>query len=478
MRIDPSAFEVELVRGLLGSPEHAAEVCIGLTPQHFADVNARPIAEGICLALAQQEQPSPARVELHLREAKIQVPVDIFAAAQPTTLRRLKAVAKVVIETGGKRLLAAELARLAEQVGRFTEDADEDLCGCIEMATEAVTRIASTGTVRIRTLAQIGDALVGKATEIHEGLRAEVIWRTGVEYLDRRFVCGPEQVGVFAADSGHGKTTMVDNVVAALLDKNAKLAAGYVPAADMNGEDMAAKNIGRAGEVDTNAVSGFRRPTADELAQTKAGNQRMRQRYGARYFVSESDGTDIADIEAQIRTMAMMMRDAGLTPGVFIVDYAQAVTWTQARGEFDALRELARRMKALAKALQICIIIASQLNAEGSRNVNNPKGKPEVSDIYGGSHLKFFATWVAMLIRREHLDANEAKPVLDMNGLVISRPTRPRALSTYHRVALWGLKGRFGGDSFPHILEFCGAHATYYEKGQSPLAAWNKAHPA
>src|SRR2546426_7025816 len=119
---------------------------------------------------------------------------------------------------------------------------------------------------------------------------------------------------------------------------------------------------------------------------------------GAPLFIDDSSGLSILQLRAKARRMAQQY---GIK--LFVIDYLQLLHSTARRAENrqQEIADISNGIKALAKELQVPVIVLSQLN----RDVEKEKGRPpRLADLRESGASEQDADLVALLYKPDPAD--------------------------------------------------------------------------
>lgn len=214
--------------------------------------------------------------------------------------------------------------------------------------------------------------------KFRRGVKHKVGPQTGFNYLDNILPgLGKGQLIVIAARPRTGKSAMVMQI-AEHVAMNENTPVGIV-SLEMSAVSLAAREVfQRAGADMTKFLNGFM-SDADVEKLTAAALQLSE----CNLFIDESARMSIEDLEIRARRM---VRRHNL--GLLIVDYFQLLyvrnrhrQWSKS----DELGECSMRLKALAKELNIPIILCSQMNREIEKESHR---RPRLSDLRDTGQLE------------------------------------------------------------------------------------------
>lgn len=257
-----------------------------------------------------------------------------------------------------------------------------------EKASAIATRFTDLQTTTIRKVPRSADELavelLDRVTDLYEG-QVPVAWGTGFDHLDNALSGGlrPGKVYVLAARPSVGKSSLAQ----AILLHCAK--AGQ-PAAMLSQEmessecmDRAAANLGTIDyeHIQTGKLTDF------EWQFLSNATELMRQ---LPFWVDDEAGLSLQAIRAK----AISLRQQGLK--VLAIDYLQLCDYQAAKGQTtnDALGNLSKGIKRLAKDLGIAIVLLSQLNREVERRAHP---EPNLADLRDSGAIEQDADVVLLL---------------------------------------------------------------------------------
>lgn len=133
----------------------------------------------------------------------------------------------------------------------------------------------------------------------------------------------------------------------------------------------------------------------------------------AKLYIDDTAGLSILQLRARARRMA---QQHGIK--LFVIDYLQLLNSTAARAKENRQQEIAdisSGIKALAKELNVPVIVLAQLNREIEKDKNR---KPRMSDLRESGSIEQDADLVGLLYKPD-TDDDEAAPV-EADGLPVS----------------------------------------------------------
>lgn len=305
---------------------------------------------------------------------------EALAAAAPA-MRQVKVFAGIIVDLAQRRAMIDAGSKLVAAAHEPPQDAPTHIV--LDAFQVAMDQIANAGPTVKRRPVRAAAAVSSMLSKIHAQATAQIPHgvKTKLEPIDE--VIGamlPGKLIVIGGRPGMGKSILAMNLARAAAE-------GGVPAdylcGEMDDDEMAARagtdidfDFAQRERLDPLQYGDFisMRATAHEMYRMAAAGQRLEEL--DLEFVDAS-GMTIEWIEAFCR------RRCRARPGhrVVVVDHLQLVDWDQQpRGTqlVRLIREVTKRLKSLAKALGITIILLSQL----SRDIDKRDDKyPQMTDF-------------------------------------------------------------------------------------------------
>jgi replicative DNA helicase len=306
----------------------------------------------------------------------------------------------VADHAAARRVLAA-----AAEVTALGADGRLGARGLIEQGTK---RFADAAVVReARPAVPIGTAVREAFDRIERALREGVATtglETGLRDLDELLLgLHPGQVVLVAARPAMGKTTLVTELAARIAARLAARAAGAAVrrrvlflSLEMPRIELADRLLARASGIDLGRIRAARLAPEDLAALTAAA--------GAvdALPIDIDDAGDVTLLGIRARAREWKLRH-GLA--LLVLDYVQLVKpGPNAPDTRDRqIGEVTEGLKALAKELEIPILVVSQLNREVEKR---PNKRPMLSDLRESGSLEQDADVVLFLYRDEVYNRN------------------------------------------------------------------------
>lgn len=313
---------------------------------------------------------------------------------------------------------AAALVRAAADQRRFVGILEGGLQDLTQLAPDqAQPAMAAILDGLLRSLGDRG----AKRLDMADGLRAsldraearargeapERFWPLGVEGLDEHWSPAPGDLIIIGAQSGIGKSAFSQWICSGVIlathpkrgfDEPALMRpdAGvvYVPLADLDGPALADRELAQVAPWSAREVS-REAPSSRALEVLRKAVAFYGPRVRGRFVVWEDTPRDVEDVAQYVRRERLRMLAAGVKLRLAVVDYAQTLRCRghEKMSQIEVLERVAFTLKELAKALDIAVILPTQLN----RNRKGDYRPPETSDIFGGSSLEHYADVVLLM---------------------------------------------------------------------------------
>jgi replicative DNA helicase len=224
---------------------------------------------------------------------------------------------------------------------------------------------------------------------------------TGFVDLDRMTdgLHGSEMI-VIAARPSMGKTSLAMNIVEHVA-LELKLPVG-VFSLEMSAASLILRMMCSLARVNLGQIREGFMSEADFPKLTSAAGRLS----ASKLFIDDTAGLSILQLRARARRMA---QQHGIK--LFVIDYLQLLNSTAARAKENRQQEIAdisSGIKALAKELNVPVIVLAQLNREIEKDRNR---KPRMSDLRESGSIEQDADLIGMLYKPDTNEDEEAPPV-------------------------------------------------------------------
>ncbi len=194
---------------------------------------------------------------------------------------------------------------------------------------------------------------------------------------------------VIAARPSMGKTSLAMNIVeAAALDQNCAVG---VFSLEMTAESLTLRMLCSRSRINLRAVRDGFFAERDFPRITQAATELAK----APIIIDDTPGLSILQLRARARRMAQQNEIK-----LFVIDYLQLLNSTSRRAENrqQEIADISNGVKALAKELNVPVIILSQLNREFEKDKNR---KPRLSDLRESGAIEQDADIVGLLYKAD-----------------------------------------------------------------------------
>lgn len=138
----------------------------------------------------------------------------------------------------------------------------------------------------------------------------------------------------------------------------------------------------------------------------------------SKMFIDDTPGLSILELRAKARRL----KSQHDIEGIFI-DYLQLLRSTSRRAQDNRqleIAEISSGLKALAKELNIPIVVLAQLNRNPEQRSGDSKGRPRLSDLRESGSIEQDADLVGLLVREEYYaDSDDEKQAAEGKATLI-----------------------------------------------------------
>jgi replicative DNA helicase len=218
---------------------------------------------------------------------------------------------------------------------------------------------------------------------------------------------------VVAARPGMGKTAFVMNVAGNVVRSGWGVC---VFSLEMRSEQLALRALCSAARVDMRDVRFGNLDQTEWSKLTQAGVDLCKS--PAPLFIDDSGATTLPEIRSRARKAQRECERAGVKLGLVAVDYLQLVN-NKSDNREQAIAEVSRAMKALAKELEVPVIALSQLNRGVEARTDK---RPLLGDLRESGAIEQDADNVLMLYRDDYYNKTDSRtPGIVEIGIVKQR---------------------------------------------------------
>lgn len=375
-------------------------------------------------------------VTAELAKTKTQgvTPMDILDISNHVALSSMRQQVLRLAELQRRR----EVWRIGQQMIQAGIDESEPIENVQASAMQELGDLFVSASTEIQSIAQVASSYTEKIINANrEGRRLQGA-PTGFGMIDQRGGLQPSDLFVIAADSSQGKSSLALNM-AENAAKNGYPCAYY--SMEMTADQLFARILATETGLPSNVLN-TRPLTDDQLSRYQPACANVAR---LPLFFDERSTSSLDGILSSIRTMVYRNHIK-----VAVVDYLQILNVNQKNvNKEQAMADAARRFKNLAKELNICIVLLSQLN----RDRDNPQ--PSMARLRDSGQIAEAADVVLLIYRPE------------VYGSRYKYPDELSKVSTEGTAMLHICKGRNVG-TFRFVVGFNASLTKFYELDTMP----------
>jgi len=343
-------------------------------------------------------RPDPISVRLALGQADVKYdPVRLLDMAQlaPVVAQAPYYAEQVVASAARRRLQAA-----GTRVHQLGSSADGDL----EVLREEARQIVDEATRgRAVTTARTLSEILPSVLDVAQHGRAKAL-ATGWDDLDRLIGgLAPGRLVIVGARPGVGKSLMGTNLAVhfAHVHQHAVLFASL----EMDAEEVLQRMLARHARVNLTSLMEGRTSEAEwnNIAARGVEIDAMPVR------ILDTPNQTVTSIRREARNYQRVRDDLAL----IVVDYLQLMRTTEGRGtnRSEALGEVSRGLKLLARETGACVVAMAQVNREGTKHTD---GRPRMTDLRESGAIEADAD-VVILLHQPDDKLPELEVIVDKN---------------------------------------------------------------
>ena len=416
-RLPPHSTEAEM--GVLGCALLDPNQCIGECieklkddgKQAFYDLRHQTIYETLAEKFNSREAIDLITVQQHLKDRQLLDQVGGIAyLSQLQDAVPSAANLSYYLEIVREKYLLRKLITTCSGVVAKVFDYEGEVETLLDEVEKEILRVnesrAQTGMIPVNTL--VHDAIA--TIENYFGRNGQIGGlATGFPDLDKMTdgFHGGEMI-IIAARPSMGKTSLAMNI-AEHVAVEMKLPVA-VFSLEMSAASLILRMMCSLARVNLRSIrEGFMSETDFPKLTSAAGRLSA-----AKLFIDDTAGLSILQLRARARRMA---QQHGIK--LFVIDYLQLLNSTAQRAKENRQQEIAdisSGIKALAKELNVPILVLAQLNRDIEKDKNR---KPRMSDLRESGSIEQDADLVGLLYKQEAGDDDEAAPV-EGDGIPVS----------------------------------------------------------
>src|SRR5215469_5145795 len=306
------------------------------------------------------------------------------------------------IEIVRERYLLRRLIIACNKLSNQCYDAQEDIEPLLDDAEREIFAITgehvNTDIVPTKELVM---AAMDKIDKLYENRGSVTGIPTGFIELDR-MTSGlhPAEMIVIAARPSMGKTALAMNIAEHVAMNVGKPVAVF--SLEMSSQQLVQRLLCSRAKVDLQKVRNGFLSERDFPSLTTAASHLA----GANLFIDDTPGLSISELRAKARRLK-----ANNKIELLVIDYLQLLRSTTRRAQDNRqleISEISGGIKALAKELNLPIIVIAQLNRQpDARAKGDTPGRPRLSDLRESGSIEQDADVVGLLVRPEYYATDE-----------------------------------------------------------------------
>jgi replicative DNA helicase len=413
-RLPPHAMEAE--QGVLGcvllSPRDGLGTCIERFKggsEVFYDLRHRTLYEVLLAMYDAREQIDLLTVQQRLRDRQLLDAVGgmAYLASLPDAVPSAANLTYYADIVRDKYLLRRMIQTCTSAVGRIYETEGEVDAVLDEVERDVLRLSEERVESNVRTITELVHRAINTVEEVHQRQGVLTGLGTGFPDLDKLTtgLHGGEMI-VIAARPSVGKTSLAMNI-AEHVAVDSKLPVG-VFSLEMTAESLVLRMLCSRSRVNLrNIREGFLAERDFPRLTGAAGRLAS-----APLFIEDSSSLSILQLRAKARRMYMQHEIR-----LLVIDYLQLLHSTARRAENrqQEIADISGGIKALAKELNIPVIVLSQLNRDVEKERNR---EPRLSDLRESGAIEQDADLVALLYRT-NLEEKDGGAAADFEALPV-----------------------------------------------------------
>jgi replicative DNA helicase len=435
-RLPPHSLEAE--QGVLGcallSPQDGMGVCIErfkVGAEVFYDLRHRTLYETLVGMYDAREQIDSLTVQQRLRDRGLLEGCGgvVYVAGLPDAVPSAANLAYYADIVREKYLLRRMIQTCTAAVGRIYEQQDEVDALLDEVERDVLQLSEERVESNTRNVKELVKHAITTIEEFHQRQGMLTGLSTGYVDFDRLTtgLHGGEMI-VIAARPSVGKTSLAMNM-AEHVAVDLRLPVG-VFSLEMTAESLILRMLCSRARVNLRSIrEGFLAERDFPRLTGTAGRLAS-----APLYIEDASSLSVLQLRAKARRMHLQY---GVR--LFVIDYLQLMHSTARRAENrqQEIADISSGVKALAKELQVPVIVLSQLNREVEKERNR---KPRLSDLRESGAIEQDADLVALLYRVSQ-DEDESSAGVDQDAIPVKLYIAKQRNGPVGEVDLTFLKG-------------------------------------
>jgi replicative DNA helicase len=297
-----------------------------------------------------------------------------------------------------------EIIKICTEFAARSYDEQDDVAGLLDRVETEVFKIAQDRFKdRVTNMKKLVVAAIGAIEDLYARKGSITGLETGFPDLDKMTdgLHGAEMI-VIAARPSMGKTALAMNIAEHVAVEMKKAVAVF--SLEMSSQQLVQRLLCSRARVNLGRVrDGFLAERDFPALQTAAS--RLAE---SKIFIDDTSGLTILELRAKARRLKSQHDIAAI-----FIDYLQLLRSPTKRAQDNRqleIAEISSGLKALAKELNIPVVVLAQLNRNPEQRTGDSKGRPRLSDLRESGSIEQDADLVGLLVREEYYaDSDEEK---------------------------------------------------------------------
>lgn len=408
-RLLPQSSDAEqgVLSSILLAPKEVAGLCVekGIRKEHF-HVPAHSSIYEVLLEMYDLRQPIDViTLTQVLRDRKMldQVGGPAFVTDLFTFLPTA-ANATYYIEILEEKYTLREIIRVCTEYAARSYEEQSEVTGLLDEVETQILKI-SQDRYKDKAAGMKEHVMVAihAIEQLYENRGGLTGFATGLDTLDK--MCDGlhrQEMFVIAARPSMGKTALAMNIAEHIALELKKPVAVF--SLEMSSSQLVQRLLCSRARVNLENVRNGMMAERDFGAITQAASKLAE----SKIFIDDTAGLSILELRAKARRL----KSQHGIEAIFI-DYLQLLRSTSRRAQDNRqieIAEISSGLKALAKELDIPIVVLAQLNRNPESRSGESKGRPRLSDLRESGSIEQDADVVGLLVREEYYaDSDEEK---------------------------------------------------------------------
>lgn len=318
------------------------------------------------------------------------------------------------VEILQEKFTLREIIRVCTEYAARSYDEQDDVPTLLNDVEQKVFAIAQDRFKdRVASMKQMVVQAIGSIQELYDRRGSITGLPTGFADLDKMTdgLHGSEMI-IIAARPSMGKTALAMNIAEHVAVDLKKPVAVF--SLEMSSQQLVQRLLCSRARVNLGRVrDGFL--AERDFPALQAAASKLAE---AKIFIDDTSGLSILELRAKARRLKSQHDIAAI-----FIDYLQLLRSTSRRAQDNRqleIAEISSGLKAIAKELNIPVVVLAQLNRNPEQRSGDSKGRPRLSDLRESGSIEQDADLVGLLVREEYYaDSDEEKKDVEGKATLI-----------------------------------------------------------